>query len=179
MRFKANVMDAAQMRRALIRMGHRIVEHNRASPAVALVGIQRRGLTLARELAAVIRDLDGFDIPVGAVDVTLYRDDLALVAELPALKNTDLPFPVTDADIILVDDVLYTGRTVKAAMEVLWSLGRPKTVQLAVLIDRGRRELPIGANFVGKTVPSERDELISVSVKEIDGVNSVDLYSLN
>ena len=179
MRFKTKVMDEMQMRRAIIRMSHEIIEHNRGAESLFLVGIQRRGLPLAREIAKVIFDVEGKEIPVGALDITLYRDDLSLIAELPQIKKTDLPFSITEADIILVDDVLYTGRTARAALEVLAESGRPKTIQLAVLIDRGNRELPIGANYVGKTLPTSHDELVSVNVTEIDGSSSVEIYSMN
>ena len=178
MRFKAKVMDETQVRRAVIRMAHEIIEHNRGIEKMYLIGIQRRGLPLAMELARVIKAVEGIDIPVGSLDITLYRDDLSTIAELPQINKTDLPFSITDADIILVDDVLYTGRTIRAALEVLAECGRPKTVQLAVLVDRGNRELPIGANFVGKVVPSSHEELVSVNVPEIDGTSSVEIYSM-
>ncbi|MCL2798220.1 MAG: bifunctional pyr operon transcriptional regulator/uracil phosphoribosyltransferase PyrR, partial [Firmicutes bacterium] len=169
MRFKAKIMDEQQIRRAVIRMAHEIIERNRGAMQVYLVGIQRRGLPLAKEIAKVIRAVEGINIPVGSLDITLYRDDLSMIAELPQIKKTDLPFSITDANIILVDDVLYTGRTIRAALEVLAECGRPRTVQLAVLIDRGNRELPIGGDYVGKVLPTSRDELVSVNVPEIDG----------
>lgn len=178
MRLKTEIFDEAQMRRALIRMGHEIIERNRGTSGLALVGIQRRGVPLAAELAEIIKTVDGAAVPVGVLDITLYRDDLSLVSEHPQIKGTDLPFAVTGANIVLVDDVLYTGRTVRAAIEALCETGRPKTVQLAVMIDRGGRELPIGADYIGKVLPTSRDELVSVNVEKIDGKNSVEIYSL-
>jgi len=178
MRFKAKVMDEQQIRRAVIRMSHEIIEHNRGVEKMLLVGIQRRGLPIARAIAKVIQTVEGNHIPVGSLDITLYRDDLSLIAELPQIKKTELPFSITDANIILVDDVLYTGRTIRAALEVLAECGRPKTVQLAVLIDRGNRELPICANYVGKNLPTSHDELVSVNVPEIDGCSGVEIYSM-
>ena len=179
MRFKNNIMDAQQIRRTLIRMSHEIIEKNRGVDRIIFVGIQRRGVAIAQDLAQIIKAVENEDIPVGAIDITLYRDDLTLETEIPQVNETDLPFPITDSNVIIVDDVLYTGRTVRAAMEAVAATGRPKTIQLAVLIDRGNRELPIGANYVGKTLSTTRDELVSVSVKSIDGVSSVDVYSLN
>ena len=118
-------------------------------------------------------------MPCGSLDITLYRDDFSLIGDHPQIKGTDLPFSITGADVVLVDDVLYTGRTVRAAMEAIGEMGRPKTIQLAVLVDRGGRELPIGANYVGKVLPSSRNELVSVNVKSIDGKNGVDIYSVD
>lgn len=179
MRLKATIMDEAQMRRALIRMAHEIIECNHGAENVVLVGIQRRGVPLAKAIAEIIKAVDGVEVPVGILDITLYRDDLSLVAEHPQIKNTDIPFMLMGANVILVDDVLYTGRTIRAAMEAIADCGRAKTIQLAVLIDRGGRELPIGANYIGKVLPSSRDELVSVNVKEIDNSDSVEIYSLN
>lgn len=179
MRFKAAILDEAQMRRALIRMSHEIIEKNRGIDNVVLIGIQRRGVPLAQQIAEIIKTVEGSTVPVGFLDITLYRDDLSLISEHPQIKSTDLPFSITNANVILVDDVLYTGRTTRAAMEALSENGRPKTVQLAVLIDRGGRELPIGADYVGKVLPCSKDEIVSVNVAEIDKVNSVEIYCLN
>lgn len=179
MRFKENILDEANLRRTLIRMSHEIIERNRGLENLVLVGIQRRGLFLAREIAQIIKAVENKTIPVGALDITFYRDDLSLISELPQTKGTDLPFAITDANIILVDDVLYTGRTVRAAMDALAEAGRPKTIRLAVLIDRGSRELPIGADFIGKTVTVSNDELVTVSVPGIDGASRVDIYTLD
>lgn len=179
MRLKANLMDAMQMRRAIIRISHEIIERNRGADKLALVGIQRRGVPLAQQIAEVIKTVERIDVPVGKLDITLYRDDLSLVSEHPEIKGTYVPFAVTGTNVVLVDDVLYTGRTTRAAIEAVMEMGRPNTIQLAVLIDRGNRELPVGADYVGKVVPSSKDELISVSVKEIDKENRVDIYSMN
>lgn len=178
MRLKNRLMDGAQVRRTLIRISHEIVEKNRGS-RVRLIGIQRRGVPLAAALADIIKTVEGDRVPVGVLDITWYRDDLSLVAEHPTIKGTDIPFNITDENIILVDDVLYTGRTVRAAIDALMEMGRPRSIQLAVLVDRGNRELPIGPDYVGKLVPTSRDELISVSVKSLDGEDAVDIYSIN
>ncbi len=177
MRLKACIMDETQMRRALIRMAHEIVERNRGEK-VCLVGIHRRGVPLATQLSEVIKTVTDETVPVGVLDITLYRDDLSLIADHPQLKSSNLPFAIEGAHIILVDDVLYTGRTVRAGINAICELGRPKTVQLAVMVDRGGRELPIGADYVGKHVPTSRSELVSVSVREYDGKNSVEIYDL-
>lgn len=179
MRFKTAIMSGEEMRRAMIRIGHEIIERNRGVDNVVLVGIRSRGVPLAQELRQIIADVEGKEVPCGSLDITLYRDDFSLISDHPQIKGSDLPFSLTGADVVLVDDVLYTGRTVRAAMEAIGEMGRPKTVQLAVLVDRGGRELPIGANYVGKAVPTSRNELVSVSVKEIDGKNGVDIYSVD
>lgn len=178
MRLKCQLMDNMQFRRTLIRMSHEIIERNRGAANLQFIGIQRRGVPIAEELAGIIRTVEGKEVPVGVLDITWYRDDLSLVTEHPKIKGTDIPFNITDTDIILVDDVLYTGRTVRAAIDALMEMGRPKSIQLAVVIDRGNRELPIGADYVGKVVPTSRDELISVSVLAVDGVDRIDIYSL-
>ena len=174
MRFKAAIMNDEGMRRALIRIGHEVIERNRGAENLALVGIQRRGVPLSIELKKVIKDVEGIDVPCGSLDITLYRDDFSLIDDHPHIKGTDLPFSITETNIVLVDDVLFTGRTVRAAMEALCEMGRPKTIQLAVLID-----LPIGADYVGKTVPTSRSELVSVNVKALDGKDGVDIFSID
>ena len=178
MRLKCQLMDNMQFRRTLIRMSHEIIERNRGAANLQFIGIQRRGVPIAEELAKIIRTVEGRDVPVGVLDITWYRDDLSLVTEHPKIKGTDIPFNITDTDIILVDDVLYTGRTVRAAIDALMEMGRPKSIQLAVVIDRGNRELPFGADYVGKVVPNYRDELISVSVLAVDVLYRIDIYSL-
>lgn len=177
MRLKAHVMDAQAMRRTLIRMAHEIIERNRGTK-VRLIGIQRRGVPLAKSLAEIIETVDGSVIPVGVLDITWYRDDLSLVAEHPTIKGTDIPFNIEGENVVLVDDVLFTGRTVRAAIDALMEMGRPQSIQLAVLIDRGNRELPISADYVGKSIPTSHDELISVSVAELDGEDKVEIYSI-
>ncbi|MDE7394850.1 MAG: bifunctional pyr operon transcriptional regulator/uracil phosphoribosyltransferase PyrR [Clostridiales bacterium] len=178
MRFKATIMDEEQMWRAVIRMGHEIIEHNRGAANLVLVGIESRGVPLAKELAQIIRNVEGREVPCGSLRIS-YRNEAEQRSDTPLLKRTELPFPITGATVVLVDDVLHTGRTVREALEALARTGRPKAIQLAVLVDRGGRELPIGADYVGKTVPTSRNELVSVSVKEIDGKNGVDILSID
>ena len=179
MKEKAKIMDEAAMNRAMIRIAHEVIERNRGVSNVALIGIQRRGVPLARRLAEHIGKVEGAEIPVGSLDITFYRDDLSLVSEHAVLNGTDIPFGITDRDVILVDDVLFTGRTVRAAMDALMDDGRPRTIQLAVLIDRGHRELPIRADFVGKNVPTSRSELIAVRVAPYEMPDEVALLELS
>ena len=174
--FKANIMDEQAMRRALRRVAHEIIENNRGVEGLTLVGIQRRGVTLARMLAELIEQVEGVRPPMGVLDITFYRDDLSFLQEHPVVNATDLPFQVQDAKIVMVDDVLYSGRTARAAMDAICDMGRPALIQLAVMIDRGHRELPIRADFVGKNVPTAHSERIAVRVTEIDGEDSVALY---
>ena len=170
---KAQIMDETAMNRALSRIAHEIIEKNKGISNVALIGIQRRGVPLARRLAAKIRDFEGQDVLTGILDITLYRDDLSTLSEQPVVNGTDIPFDITGKVIVMVDDVLYTGRTARAAMDALIDLGRPKAIQFAVLIDRGHRELPIRADYVGKNVPTSKSEIVNVHVKEIDDDNRV------
>jgi len=170
---KAVIMDKAQMERAITRIAHEIVEANRGIENVRLVGIRTRGAPLARRLAAKIAGIEGKPCPVGILDITLYRDDLTTVANQPVVRMTEIPFPVDGRTIVLVDDVLFTGRTVRAAMDALIDLGRPRRIQLAVMIDRGHRELPIRADFVGKNVPTSLEETVSVRLEEVDGEDVV------
>ncbi len=177
-RRKAQIMDADDMARALTRMAHQILEQNRGSGNIVLVGIQRRGAPLAKRIAELMSGFEGAEIPVGELDITLYRDDLQLVAKQPVVGKTKLPKDIESQVVVLVDDVLFTGRTIRAAMDELMDFGRPKAVQLAVLIDRGHREIPIRADFVGKNVPTSAREIISVKVKEMDGEDSVSVEEL-
>ncbi len=172
-REKAKIMDAASIKRVLSRLASEIVERNKGTDDLLLVGIHRRGVPLARRLAERIDLLEGVSVPVGALDITLYRDDLSTIAPHPVVSRTEFPIDITDCNLILVDDVLYTGRTVRAALDHIMDYGRPRRVQLAVLIDRGHRELPIQADYVGKFVPTKDSEIIKVMVKEIDGVDEV------
>ena len=174
--FKANIMDEQAMRRALRRVAHEIIENNRGVEGLTLVGIQRRGVTLARMLADLIEQVEGVRPPMGVLDITFYRDDLSLLQEHPVLNATDLPFQVQDAKIVMVDDVLFSGRTARAAMDAICDMGRPALIQLAVMIDRGHRELPISADYVGKNLPTSKSELVGVHVPEYDGDMSVVLY---
>ena len=162
-------MTADDIRRALIRISHEIVEKHGGVDGLALLGVQRRGVPLAERLSGLILEHEGVQPPVGKVDITLYRDDLSQVARTPLIKGTDIPFPLESSTLVIVDDVLYTGRTVRAALDALVDVGRPKAVRLAVLVDRGHRELPIRADHVGKNVPTSRDELIKVRLHETDG----------
>ena len=168
------IMTADEIRRATIRISHEIVEKQAGTAGLALVGIQRRGVPLARRIAAAIAENEGgADIHVGALDITFYRDDLSLVAQQPVVKGTDLPFDLNGSTVVLVDDVLYTGRTIRAAMDALVDFGRPQAIRLAVLVDRGHRELPIRADHVGKNVPTSREEVVKVQLEEIDGEDAV------
>ena len=170
---KATIMDDAALGRALTRIAHEILERNRGAENVALIGIRRRGVPLAARIAEKMTAIEGTAPTVGEVDITFYRDDLTTRSEQPVLNATRIDFDVTGKDVVLVDDVIFTGRTVRAAMEAVFDLGRPHTVQLAVLIDRGLRELPFRPDFVGKNVPTRHSELISVNLREIDGEDKV------
>ncbi len=168
-------MTADEIRRATIRISHEIVEKQAGTAGLALVGIQRRGVPLAHRIAEAIAEHEGASLPVGALDITFYRDDLSLVAQQPLVKGTDLPFDLNGATVVLVDDVLYTGRTIRAAMDALVDFGRPQAIRLAVLIDRGHRELPIRADQLGKNVPTSREEIVRVHLAETDGEDGVDI----
>ena len=178
MRQKAQLMDEAALSRALMRISHEIAERNRGVENVVLVGIRRRGEPIAERIRDNIRRIEERAVPVGSIDIRFYRDDLSHLSELPAVRRAELPFDVTGRDVVLVDDVIYTGRTVRAAIEAIFSCGRPRTIQLAVLIDRGHRELPIRPDFVGKNVPSARTELIEVRLPAYDGETGVWLMEL-
>ena len=169
------IMTGDEIRRAIVRISHEIVEKQAGTQDLALVGIQRRGVPLAMRVADAIEEHEGVRLPVGALDITFYRDDLSLVAQQPIVKGTDLPFDLNGKTIVLVDDVLYTGRTVRAAMDELIDFGRPRAIRLAVLIDRGHRELPIRADHVGKNVPTSREEIVKVHVAEFDGIDEVSI----
>ncbi len=170
---KTVIMDRDEMRRALTRIAHEIVEHNKGTDDLILLGIQRRGVSLARTIAGVIAKFEGVAVPLGAVDITFYRDDLSTIGPKPRVNETTIPMDVTDKNVILVDDVLYTGRTVRAALDVIMDWGRPRAIRLAVLIDRGHRELPIRPDFVGKNVPTSHREIIKVRVPEFDEAEEV------
>jgi pyrimidine operon attenuation protein/uracil phosphoribosyltransferase len=167
------IMTADEVRRAIVRISHEIVEKQAGTEGLALVGIQRRGVPIARRLAGEIAANEGVRLPSGALDITFYRDDLSLIALQPIVKGTDLPFDLNGLTVVLVDDVLYTGRTIRAAMDALMDFGRPRAIRLAVLVDRGHRELPIRADHVGKNVPTSREEVVKVFVEEIDGEDGV------
>jgi pyrimidine operon attenuation protein/uracil phosphoribosyltransferase len=167
-------MTSDEIRRAVVRISHEIIEKQAGTAGLVLVGIQRRGVPLARRIAASILENEGTEPPVGALDIEFHRDD-ARLGHAPLVKGTDLPFDIEDATVVLVDDVLYTGRTVRAAMDALREFGRPQAVRLAVLVDRGHRELPIRADHVGKNVPTSREEMVRVRVREVDGEDAVDI----
>ena len=169
------IMTADEIRRATIRLSHEIVEKQAGTDGLLLIGIQRRGVPLARRIAAAILENEGAEVPVGALDITFYRDDLSLVAQQPVVKGTELPTGIDGRTVVLVDDVLYTGRTIRAAMDALVDFGRPQAIRLAVLVDRGHRELPIRADHVGKNVPTSREELVKVHLEETDGEDGVEI----
>jgi pyrimidine operon attenuation protein/uracil phosphoribosyltransferase len=172
---KAQLLDEQAMRRALVRLAHEITERNKGISNIVLVGIRTRGVPLAERLASFIEQIEGTAVPVGALDITFYRDDLSHISEQPEVKQTEFPCSIVDKDVVLVDDVLYTGRTARAALDALIDLGRPACIQLAVMVDRGHRELPIRADYVGKNVPTSKKEIIAVKVKEIDGEDSISI----
>ena len=167
------VLDGDDMRRTLVRIAHEIVERHDGPEMLAVVGIQRRGAVLARRLHAILTDLLEADVPLGLLDISFYRDDLVRRADTPQVHATTIEFPIDGATVVIVDDVLYTGRTVRAAIEALFSYGRPARVQLAVLADRGHRELPIRPDYVGKNLPTSRNERVNVRVSELDGIDEV------
>jgi pyrimidine operon attenuation protein / uracil phosphoribosyltransferase len=169
------VMDADRMSRALTRIAHEILERNRGLNEIALVGIRTRGVPLARRLARSLQEINGDAVPTGALDITLYRDDLMRqpVGPQPVVRSTEIPFSIDDRKILLVDDVLYTGRTIRSALDALIDFGRPRGIQLVVLIDRGHRELPIKADYVGKNVPTSMRQSVQVRLQEIDGADEV------
>ena len=169
------VMEADRIRRTLVRIAHEIVERNRGVDDLALVGIRRRGVPIARRLARFLLEISGREVPTGSLDITLYRDDLMrqAVGPQPLLRSTEIPFSIDERRILLVDDVLYTGRTIRAALDALIDFGRPRSIQLVVLVDRGHRELPIRADYVGKNVPTALRESVQVRLTEQDGVDEV------
>ncbi|PWU68933.1 bifunctional pyr operon transcriptional regulator/uracil phosphoribosyltransferase PyrR [Gracilibacillus dipsosauri] len=178
---KANVMDANAMKRALTRIAHEILERNKGVEGLMLVGIKTRGVPIANRLKERIKEIEGVEIPIGELDITLYRDDLSHAGDLnePQLNDAKLKEQVTDKNVVLVDDVLYTGRTVRAAMDAIMDHGRPSQIQLAVLVDRGHRELPIRADFIGKNIPTSQNEIITVELEEIDHEDHVIIYEKN
>ena len=169
------VMDADRMSRALTRIAHEILERNRGLDEIALVGIRTRGVPIAKRLARSLKEINGDEVPTGALDITLYRDDLMRmpVGPQPVVRRTEIPFSIDDRKILLVDDVLYTGRTIRAALDALIDFGRPRAIQLVVMVDRGHRELPIRADFVGKNLPTSSRQSVQVRLQEIDGEDEV------
>lgn len=171
------VMDAQEMSRALSRISHEILERNKGTEGVALVGIRTGGVFLAQRLAARIQEIEKREIPLGELDITLYRDDLSIRKDQPEIRKTTIPFHISDLKIVLVDDVLFTGRTIRAALDGLMDLGRPAEIQLAVLVDRGHRQLPIRANYVGKSIPTAREENVQVFFEELEQEDRVAIVS--
>lgn len=176
---KAEILDQDKLNRTLTRIAHEIVEKNKGVDNVALVGIRTRGVPIAERLAEKIAEIEGETVQTGILDITLYRDDLTSLAEKPVLNKTEVPFEVEGMNVVIVDDVLYTGRTARAALDAIIDLGRPKKVQLAVIADRGHRELPIRADFVGKNVPTSKEEIVSVRLTDIDGEDRVVIEEMN
>lgn len=179
MKVKSQLMDAAAISRTLKRIAHEIIEQNKGVDKIYLVGIRSRGVPMAQRLAAYLKEIEGVNVPVGVLDITLYRDDLSTISNQPVIKGSKIDFDIEGTTIVLIDDVLYTGRTVRAAIDAILDFGRPAHIQLAVLIDRGHRELPIKADYVGKNVPTSIDEIIKVSYQEIDGEDSVKIVVLD
>ena len=173
MKEKAKILDKDAIARALMRIAHEILEKNKGTENLCLVGIRNRGVYLAKRLAECIKKIDDKDVPVGILDITLYRDDLTLVASQPVVRKTEIDFDINDRNLVLVDDVLYTGRTVRAALDALVDFGRPKSIQLAVLVDRGHRELPVRADYAGKNIPTSQKETVEVRLEDTDGCEEV------
>jgi pyrimidine operon attenuation protein/uracil phosphoribosyltransferase len=173
MKEKAKILDQEGVSRAITRIAHEIIEKNKGGAGLCIIGIRNRGVYIAQRIAGCIQQIEGESISTGALDITLYRDDLALASGQPLVRKTEIDFDINDKNLILVDDVLYTGRTIRAALDALIDFGRPKSIQLAVLVDRGHRELPIRADFVGKNIPTSKKESVEVRLKESDGNDEV------
>jgi len=173
MKEKARVLDKETLNRTLVRIAHEILEKNKGTQDLCLIGIRNRGAYIAKRLSDSIENIDQIKIPVGVLDITLYRDDLTLIAASPVVHKTEIGFDINDKNVVLVDDVLYTGRTVRAALDALVDFGRPKSIQLAVLVDRGHRELPIRADYAGKNIPTSKNETVEVHLEEVDGKDEV------
>jgi len=179
MGYKATLLDEIAISRALKRISHEILERNDGADNICLVGIKRRGIPLAKIIADNIMQIEGSNVPVGSLDITFYRDDLSSFVKDPVIQDTEIPFDIENKIVILVDDVLYTGRTARSAMEGIMKHGRPSSVQLAILIDRGHRELPIRGDYIGKNVPTSKNERISVKIPPYDEITSVELFDIN
>lgn len=178
MNLKAVILDDKAMKRALARVSHEIIEKNKGVEDIVLVGVKRRGVPLAQRIAKNIEQFEGVKVPVGIVDITLYRDDLSTINEDPNINNDKIEVEIKDKKVIIVDDVIYTGRTVRASIDAVFHNGRPNMIQLAVMVDRGHRELPIRPDYVGKNIPTSHEEIVSVAVSEIDGEDSVKIYEV-
>ncbi len=173
MKEKAKILDAEGINRAIMRIAHEIIEKNKGTALLCVVGIRNRGVHIAERIAACVKKIEGVNVATGALDITLYRDDLAKASGQPLVRKTEIDFDINDKNLVLVDDVLYTGRTIRAALDALIDFGRPKSIQLAVLVDRGHRELPIRADFVGKNIPTSNKESVEVRLQESDGSDEV------
>lgn len=173
MKEKAKILDKDTIQRALMRIAHEILEKNKGTENLCFIGVRNRGAYLAKRLGDCIEKIDNAKVPVGILDITLYRDDLTLISAQPVVHKTEIDFDISEKNVVLVDDVLYTGRTVRSALDALIDFGRPKTIQLAVLVDRGHRELPIRADYVGKNIPTAQNETVEVRLEEADGKDEV------
>ena len=173
MKVKKKIINKDDIRRALTRISHEIIEKNEGTEDLVLIGIRSRGVPMAERIAQRIGEFEGVEIPTGILDITLYRDDLSQVSKQPIIHQTEISFDITDKQVVLTDDVLYTGRTVRAALDALIDLGRPKSIQLAILVDRGHREFPIRPDYVGKNLPTSQSEVVDVNFEEIDGKDNV------
>lgn len=176
MEFKAKLMDDKAMERSLTRLAHEIIEKNKGIDSIVLLGIKSRGVPIARRLSEKIKSIEGTELPVGELDITLYRDDLEKITDSPEVRGLKVDFEINSKIVILVDDVIFTGRTVRAAMDAVMDYGRPGSIQLAVLVDRGHRELPIRPDYVGKNIPTSRKEIVKVKIEEMDGVSEISIY---
>ena len=179
LRFKAQIMDRQAVERTLVRISHQIIEKNHGVDGLCLIGIRTRGVPLARRVAENIRGIEGVEVPVGELDITLDRDDLSAIADAPVISSTSVPFSVAGKTVVLVDDVIFTGRTARAALDAVMALGRPARIQLFCLIDRGLTELPIKADYVGKNIPTSLSEVVSVRLEETDGETGVSILERN
>ncbi len=175
-KLKAQIMDEISVERAIVRIAHQIIEKNHGIDNLCIIGIKTRGVPIARRLVKAIKSIEGVQVDMGILDISVYRDDLTVFNQDPVLNSTDIPFSVVNKNVILVDDVIYTGRTVRAAMDAIMAIGRAATIQLAVLVDRGHRELPIRSDFVGKNIPTSKSEVVAVHLKEYDGETNVQLF---
>jgi pyrimidine operon attenuation protein/uracil phosphoribosyltransferase len=176
MKFKAKIMDEKAINRSITRLSHEIIEKNKGIEDVVLIGIHTRGVPLAKRLASKIKQIEDAEVLVASLDITLYRDDLSKIDDNPVVNRCQIDIDINNKNVVLVDDVIFTGRTVRAAMDALIDMGRPNTIQLAVLVDRGHRELPIRPDFIGKNVPTSKKEIISVHLDEVDKDNEVEIY---
>ena len=176
MKLKASILDDKSMKRTLVRISHEIIEKNKDVDDLVIIGVKRRGYPLAKRIAKNIENIEGKSVPVDSVDITLYRDDLSKKYDQPKIEDENIEVDVENKKVVIIDDVIYTGRTVRAAIDAIFKNGRPKMIQLAVVVDRGHRELPIRADYVGKNIPTSKDELVSVEVEEFDGVDAVKIF---